>query len=191
MINSCHFSSISHQYIRRINDDMAGGWIKLLRPPSSTYLPRPSDIEFRSKLWVPEAASISQSRRIDDQRCTTAPPNPPFVLRPLIEPPESRTPSPRSVVLLTTDDSIVRVWVARWHPRWYTPALSLANPAGWMVLEGFTDWRPLWNAQEGCAAARTCVIRRLDRRRGSITIISIVCVGSTTIHLYHHRFPSL
>lgn len=148
----------------------------MLRPPSSTYLPRPSDIEFRSKL--PEAASIPRvvGSMTNGATLRPSPPNRPLVSRP--------------AALLTTDDSIARSeWPDDTRADTPRPCHWSAPPDGW-YLEGFTDWRPLWNAQEGCAAARTCVIRRLDRRRGSITrdvtIISIVC----TTTFYHHRsFP--
>lgn len=53
---ACHFSPISR--IMCEPTDMAGGWIKLLRSPSSTYLPRPSDIELR----IPVKATLRQRR---------------------------------------------------------------------------------------------------------------------------------
>ncbi|KYN38337.1 hypothetical protein ALC56_07377 [Trachymyrmex septentrionalis] len=55
-LGPCHFSPISR--IMCESTDMAGGWIKLLRPPSSTYLPRPSDIELR----IPVKATLRQRR---------------------------------------------------------------------------------------------------------------------------------
>ncbi|EGI57217.1 hypothetical protein G5I_14687 [Acromyrmex echinatior] len=55
-LSPCHFSPISR--IMCESTDMAGGWIKLLRPPSSTYLPRPSDIELR----IPVKATLKQRR---------------------------------------------------------------------------------------------------------------------------------
>ncbi|KYN04678.1 hypothetical protein ALC62_04453 [Cyphomyrmex costatus] len=55
-LGPCHFSPIP--CINSESTDMAGGWIKLLRPPSSTYLPRPSDIELR----IPVKATLRQRR---------------------------------------------------------------------------------------------------------------------------------
>ncbi|TGZ54512.1 Uncharacterized protein DBV15_04598 [Temnothorax longispinosus] len=53
---ACHFSPISR--IMCESTDIAGGWIKLLRSPSSTYLPRPSDIELR----IPVKATLRRRR---------------------------------------------------------------------------------------------------------------------------------
>lgn len=96
-----------------------------------------------------------ESRRIDDQPYAT-------LLYPC-QPPRAYA----AVLALLTTVIISRGLSGPMTPALIHPGPVIGQPAGWMVLEGFADWRPLWNAQEGCAAARTCVIRRLDRRRGS------------------------
>ncbi|EZA53645.1 hypothetical protein X777_06910, partial [Ooceraea biroi] len=148
------FVDIAHHV--RINEygSHSGGWIKVLHPPSSTYLPRPSDTRAsNSGRSCLRQRRFPESRRIDDQR------TPPCFTR--------ATPCLPPVLALLTTVIISRGLSGPMTPALIHPGPVIGQPAGWMVLEGFADWRPLWNAQEGCAAARTCVIRRLDRRRGS------------------------
>lgn len=94
----------------------------------------------------PKAALDSQSVsfRIDDQ--------PPFHPPPLLVF-HSLPPSSTRVI-------ISRSPTGRWHPRWYSERFWLAGKRV-VDIRGFHRLAAVWNAQEGCAAARTCVIRKL------------------------------
>lgn len=98
---------------------------------------------------------------------------------------------PRRIPALLTTMIISRGLSGPMTPALIHPGPVIGQLAGWMVLGGFADWRPLWNAQEGCAAARTCVIRRIDRRWGrvthDVTIISHVVDAPPLRHFFPLR----
>lgn len=123
---------------------MAGGWIKLLRPPSSTYLPRPSDIELR----IPVKATLRQRRFVVGSMTNVRqPPSPSVSHRPPRRPPR-RIP----LASLNDDDNIAQ---SEWpdDTRADTP-----RPCYWPVrrMDGIRGFRRLAASLERPGRMRSC-----------------------------------